>query len=170
MSKRAVTLTIIAFLLLVQLAWIPIGTDSSEVRNKAIEHFDYMYGFDEDVSEHDFVYVIYSDDEEEIELKSEVTEEPAPTPTISSGGLTKEGGVYYFNGRKETWYSSNILYHYRTPEWATDANGVYRDKDGYVVVAASDLAQGAIVETSHGTGKVYDTGCAAGVTDIYTNW
>lgn len=86
------------------------------------------------------------------------------------GVLTKSGGVNSFGGRRETWYSSNVLWHYRTNEWTPDANGVYRDADGYVVVAASDLAQGSIVETSHGTGKVYDSGCAAGTTDIYTNW
>lgn len=86
------------------------------------------------------------------------------------GVLTKAAGVNSFAGRRETWYSSNILYHYRTPEWTPDANGVYRDSEGYVVVAASDLAQGSVVETSHGTGKVYDSGCASGTTDIYTNW
>lgn len=88
----------------------------------------------------------------------------------SGGGLTMSQGVNNYNGRRETWYSSNVLYHYRTGEWTPDSNGVYRDSDGYVVVAASDLPQGSTVETSHGTGKVYDSGCAAGTTDIYTNW
>lgn len=86
------------------------------------------------------------------------------------GVLTKAGGVNSFGGRRETWYSSRVLYHYRTGEWWVDANGVYRDADGYVVVAASDLPQGSTVDTSHGMGKVYDSGCAAGTTDIYTNW
>lgn len=103
---------------------------------------------------------------------------PKKTYSLYSGGyyggpegvLTRSGGVNSFGGRRETWYSSRVLYHYRTSEWTPDANGVYRDSDGYVVVAASDLAQGSVVETSHGTGKVYDSGCAAGTTDIYTNW
>lgn len=86
------------------------------------------------------------------------------------GVLTRAAGVNSFAGRRETWYSSRDLYHRRTGEWTPDANGVYRDSEGYVVVAASDLAQGSVVETSHGTGKVYDSGCAAGTTDIYTNW
>ena len=94
--------------------------------------------------------------------------ESATTP--QSGVLTKEGGVNYFNGSRETWYSSNQLYHYRTNEWTAGADGVYRDKDGYVVVARSDMAQGATLETSLGTGKVYDSGCANGTTDIYTKW
>lgn len=85
-------------------------------------------------------------------------------------GLTASKGVNYHNGRKETYYSSNVLYHYRTPEWTVDEYGVYRDSDGYVVVAASDLDQGSEVDTSFGKGKVYDSGCADGTTDIYTNW
>ena len=85
-------------------------------------------------------------------------------------GLTASKGVNYHNGRKETYYSSNVLYHYRTSEWTVDEYGVYRDSDGYVVVAASDLDQGSEVSTSFGIGKVYDIGCAAGTNDIYTNW
>lgn len=88
----------------------------------------------------------------------------------SNGKLTASGGVNYYNGRKETWYSSNVLYHYRTPEWTCGADGVYRDADGYVVVAASDRPQGSIIDTSYGPGKVLDSGCASGTTDIYTNW
>lgn len=88
----------------------------------------------------------------------------------NGSGLTKEGGVNQYNGRTETWYSSNVLYHYRTPEWTAGADGVYRDADGYVVVAASDVPMGSVIDSSYGPAKVYDTGCAAGVTDIYTNW
>ncbi len=88
----------------------------------------------------------------------------------NGSGLTKSGGVNYHEGRKETWYSSNTLYHKDTANWTAGSDGVYRDKDGYVVVAASDKAQGSTIETSFGPGKVYDSGCANGVTDIYTNW
>lgn len=111
------------------------------------------------------------------ELDARMPKYVAPSYSSYSGGyygpsgvLTKSGGVNSFAGRRETWYSSRVLYHYRTSEWTPDSNGVYRDSDGYVVVAASDLAFGSTVETSHGTGKVYDTGCAAGTTDIYVNW
>lgn len=88
----------------------------------------------------------------------------------NGSGLTKSGGVNYHEGRKETWYSSNTLYHKDTANWTAGSDGVYRDKDGYIVVAASDKAQGSTIETSFGPGKVYDSGCANGVTDIYTNW
>lgn len=84
--------------------------------------------------------------------------------------LNPVSGVNYYDGWRETYYSSNVLYHYRTPEWYVDENGVYRDSDGYIVVASSSDAQGAIVNTSLGLGKVYDTGCAVGTHDIYTNW
>ena len=39
----------------------------------------------------------------------------------NGSGLTKEGGINYYNGRTESWYSSNVLYHYRTPEWTAGA-------------------------------------------------
>lgn len=126
--------------------------------------------------------------EVEAEEEEEVVEEEVVTPaaetisyqtsyepaysgyTENGSGLTKSGGVNWHNGRRETWYSSNDAYHYRTGEWTVGEDGVYRDADGYVVVAASDLAQGSTVSTSFGEGKVYDTGCAAGTTDIYVAW
>lgn len=33
-----------------------------------------------------------------------------------SGGLTMQSGVNYYDGRTETYYSSNVAYHYRTSE------------------------------------------------------
>lgn len=89
---------------------------------------------------------------------------------LTGSGLTRNSGVNYYDGWRETYYSSNVLYHYRTGEWTPDSNGVYRDSNGYVVVASSSDAQGSIVSTSFGPGKVYDTGCAVGTHDIYTNW
>lgn len=94
---------------------------------------------------------------------------PEWTPT-ASGVLNSFDGVNSYGGRTETYYSSNVLYHYRTQEWTLGSDGVYRDSDGYVVVAASDIAMGETVDTSLGMGKVYDTGCAAGVTDVYVAW
>lgn len=88
----------------------------------------------------------------------------------SGGGLTKSGGVYNFGGRRETWYSSRVLYHYRTPEWWVDGEGFYRTSEGYYVVAASDMAQGTVFQGSKGLCQVLDSGCAAGVTDYYVNW
>lgn len=116
---------------------------------------------------------------EQIEAKE--AEEAAARAASSSGSysnnsgdhLTKSGGVYYYNGRKETWYSQRVL-----PGGGLDIpgrhvnaeDGTIRDEDGYICVAASDLPYGTVVETSLGTGKVYDTGCAPGTTDIYVDW
>ena len=77
-------------------------------------------------------------------------------------------GVRYHEGRTETWYSSNVAYHYRTPEWTVDDEGYYRDDQGRYVVAASDVPEGSEIETSKGTGIVLDGGCDEGVTDFYT--
>jgi hypothetical protein len=36
--------------------------------------------------------------------------------TMPSSGLTQQSGVNYHGDRTETYYSSEVLYHYRTPE------------------------------------------------------
>lgn len=88
----------------------------------------------------------------------------------SDSGLTQQSGVNYYNGRTETYYSSNVLYHYRTSEWTVDNEGFYRTADGYYVVAASDMPQGTTFEGSKGTCIVLDSGCSEGVTDYYVAW
>lgn len=87
-----------------------------------------------------------------------------------SSGLTQESGVNYHDGRTETYYSSNVLYHYQTSEWTVDDEGFYRTDDGYYVVAASDMPQGTTFEGSKGTCIVLDSGCDTGVTDYYVAW
>ena len=77
-------------------------------------------------------------------------------------------GVREYNGRTESWYSSNQAYHYRTGEWTADDEGYYRDSEGYYVVASEDHAEGEVFDTSKGKAKVYDGGCDSGVTDFYT--
>ena len=98
---------------------------------------------------------------------------PAPTynaPSSGSGNFQADG-VWYDENYRYTWYSSNAAYHYRTPEWTAGSDGVYRDSEGYVVVASSDHAQGTVIEdTPFGAAKVYDTGCASGTLDMYTNY
>lgn len=92
-------------------------------------------------------------------------------PEIQNGsGLTQSGGVNYWNGTRETWYSSNTLYHYRTSEWTPDESGFYRTSEGYYVVASSDYPQGTVIETSQGQAQVLDSGCASGTVDFYVNW
>ena len=88
----------------------------------------------------------------------------------NGSGLTPQSGVNYFNGRRETYYSSNVLYHYRTPEWTLDSEGFYRTSSGQYVVAASDMPQGTVFQGSKGECIVLDSGCAAGTTDYYVAW
>ena len=90
----------------------------------------------------------------------------------SSNPLTRSKGVVYYNGHRETWYSQKVLPGggLKIPGRHVDSRGLICDGDGYICVASSDLAKGTIVKTSLGTGKVYDSGCASGTIDIYTNW
>jgi len=74
------------------------------------------------------------------------------------------------NGTRETAYSSNKAYHYRTSEWAPDEYGFYRTDEGYYVVASNDYEQGTVIETSRGEAMVLDGGCDSGIVDFYTNW
>lgn len=105
-----------------------------------------------------------------------------PQPVYSGGGGSYTGstsnfrrdGVVYSNGWRYTWYSQNVLPGggLKIPGRHVGEGNLVYDKNGYIVVAAnrSDLPYGATVETPFGTGKVYDTGCAAGTIDIYTNF
>lgn len=96
--------------------------------------------------------------------------EPAPQQTYIGNGFESDG-VWQDENYRYTWYSSNVLYHYRTPEWTAGSDGIYRDSEGYVVVASSDHPQGTVIEnTPFGAAKVYDTGCASGTLDVYTNF
>ena len=88
------------------------------------------------------------------------------------GVLTPEKGVIYFNGHRETYYSQKVLPGggLNIPGRHVASDGTIRDRDGYICVASSDLPWGTLVETSLGMGKVYDSGCASGTIDIYTDW
>ena len=95
------------------------------------------------------------------------------TQKSSSGNvLTKSKGVNYFNGHRETWYSRKVLPGggLKIPGRHVNNQELVCDGDGYICVASSDYSKGTIVETSLGTGKVYDCGCASGTIDIYCNW
>lgn len=87
------------------------------------------------------------------------------TNSFKSDGVWRDGNYRY------TWYSSKVLRHYRTSEWTAGSDGIYRDTDGYVVVASSDHPIGTVIgSTPFGSVKVYDSGCASGTLDVYTNF
>lgn len=114
--------------------------------------------------------------EEEIEpalVEQPSIEEITETPQQASysGSSFKRDGVWYYGGFKYTWYSSNVLHHYRTSEWTPDDQGIYRDADGYAVVASEDFPFGSVIsDTPFGAAKVYDCGCPSGVIDVYVNF
>ena len=79
-------------------------------------------------------------------------------------------GVIYMHGFRYTYYSSNVLRHHRTHEWYACDDHIYRTKDGYVVVASGNHAQGSIVPTPFGPGKVLDHCYVNGTIDIYVDF
>ena len=88
----------------------------------------------------------------------------------SADGFYSQGVRGGVGSATETYYSSNNAYHYRTPEWTPDEEGYYRDADGYYVVSSDDYAEGEVVQTSKGEGRVYDGGSGSGNFDMYVNW
>ena len=98
----------------------------------------------------------------------------APTYSGVSGdpdGLNSFVGIIDgVNGTRETAYSSQVLYHYRTSEWTADEYGFYRTDEGYYVVASNDYPEGTVIETTRGEAMVLDGGCDNGIVDFYTNW
>ena len=83
----------------------------------------------------------------------------------------RRDGVIYYDGWTFTWYSERVLPGggLSIPGRWSDGNFV-RDRDGYIVIASSDLQQGTVIDTPFGEGKVYDSGCASGVIDVYVSW
>lgn len=113
---------------------------------------------------------------ETIEEPVEIIEEPTPSVTnyTYTEYLTKSGGVYWNpnTGLKETWYSQRVLPGggLNIPGRHVNEEGFVCDGDGYICLASSTYAKGTVVDTSRGIGKVYDSGCAPGTIDIYTDW
>ena len=82
-------------------------------------------------------------------------------------------GVIHWNGWKWTWYSEKVLAGegLNIPNRYTDSNGYVCDSDGYICLASSVLSKGTVIPTPFGKdGKVYDSGCASDVVDVYVGW
>ena len=84
-------------------------------------------------------------------------------------GVVEQDGITY------TWYSQNVLPGGGLTELNNNGRhvgegGYIYDGDGYIAVASSDYEIGTVVETPFGTAKVYDSGCASGVIDVYTDF
>lgn len=76
-------------------------------------------------------------------------------------------GAVYSNGNKYTYYSQSVL-----PGGGLDIpgrhteGGFVKDGDGYIVIA-NDKANGTVVDTPWGQGKVYDSGTSGDHYDVY---
>lgn len=88
----------------------------------------------------------------------------------SADGFYNQGVRSGVGSETETYYSSAVAYHYRTGEWHTDDEGYWRDADNRYVVSSDDYPQDAIVQTSKGEGRVYDSGSGEGNIDMYVSW
>lgn len=110
--------------------------------------------------------------EEAAEIARQAELETQQENTVSYENIPdlKTAGVIYYNGWRFTWYSSNILYHYRTSEWHTNSQGFWCDENGYLIAASSTLSQGSILDTPWGTAIIRDSGCASDVIDMYVCW
>ena len=97
---------------------------------------------------------------------------------MSSGAIYSpsefmSAGVINWNGWTWTYYSERILpgEGLWIPGRWTDSDGYVCDENGYVCLASTSVDRYSIIETPFGrTGKVYDSGCAYGVMDVYVNW
>lgn len=164
----------VAVLIIISFAVLVSTTQPKEVKVKSVHDISEMPVVVEPIAEE--LPAVTEAAMEQVQEPEPVVEEyvepePEPQPQIINSGSFKSAGVWYDNNYRYTWYSSNVLYHYRTPEWTAGTDGIYRDSDGYVVVASSDLPQGTVVEgTPFGACKVYDSGCASGTLDVYTNF
>ena len=94
--------------------------------------------------------------------------------TYSGERLSTSKGAQYYNGHKETYYSQRVLpgTTLNIPGRHVADDGTVRDGDGFICVAADPgfLPKGSVLITSLGPAKVYDSGCAYGIVDIYVNW
>lgn len=88
------------------------------------------------------------------------------------GQLNPWVGVVQFGNHKETYYSQRVLpgHGLNIPGRHVASDGTIRDANGYLCLASSDYEKGTVIETSLGLGIVYDSGCASGIVDIYTDW
>lgn len=97
---------------------------------------------------------------------------PGGNQVMTDGNIVnfRSIGVINMHGYRYTYYSSNVLYHYKTPEWYACDDHIYRTKEGYIVVACGDHPKGTIVPTPFGPGIVLDHCPRSRVIDIYVNF
>lgn len=119
-------------------------------------------------------YIEIPQEEEYVEAPQESVEIPQENSSLYDSAYGENGPTQqmpgWYNNHKETYYSSNVLYHYKTDEWTPDDEGFYKTNEGYYVVASSEYKEGTIIDTGKGQAIVLDSGCEEGIVDFYTNW
>ena len=98
--------------------------------------------------------------------------EPTPYAESGDGSDFRTQGVVQDGGTTYTWYSQAVLPGggLDIPGRNVNDEGYVCDGDGNICVASSDYEYGTELDTPFGSAVVYDTGCASGVVDIYTDW
>lgn len=102
------------------------------------------------------------------------TAEPEPQfNALYSASQFTQFGVIRWNGWKWTWYSERVRpgTGLDIPGRHNDEYGYVCDENGYICLSSSVLRKGTVIDTPFGKqGKVYDTGCAKDVIDVYVSW
>ena len=111
----------------------------------------------------------------QLETETQPQTETETSGAIYSASYFKQMGVLNWGGSKWTWYSEKILpgEGLWIPGRYTDENGYVCDENGFICCAAdlSYIPRYTVIETPFGKlGKIYDTGCAYGVIDVYTDF
>lgn len=116
----------------------------------------------------------------EPEPEEELAPEPEPEPdepetntALYSASEFRTLGVIQWNGWRWTWYSERVLPGggLNIPGRHNDENGYVCDENDYICLSSSTLSKGTVIDTPFGKqGKVYDTGCAADIVDVYVGW
>ena len=130
-------------------------------------------------NENNYEYMSF-EPEEEAEDESyyyDSKEESETSSTSSSMIYTpsdfQDMGIINWGDWTWTYYSEKLLpgEGLYLPGRYTDDNGYICDGDGYICIASSSLKWGTIVNTPFGKqGKVYDSGCASHILDVYVSW
>lgn len=82
-------------------------------------------------------------------------------------------GAIQWNGWLWTYYSERVLPGggLDIPGRHNDDGGYICDCDDYICLSSSALPYGSVFRTPFGKyGKVYDTGCASHIIDVYVSW
>ena len=106
------------------------------------------------------------------ETETQITKSET-SKTLYSASYFMNMGVIYWNGWRWTWYSERVLPggSLNIPGRHADSDGYICDSNDYICLSSSSLSKGTIIATPFGkSGKVYDTGCASDVIDVYVNW